>query len=142
MGPKIFTPKEANQSIPALESLFEQLDRVRSKLKTVKNKIEVLEMLWGEELQSEQNPDHREFTHYMSEIERAKQEYEGTTKRLADQEVMLKIVDAGLADFYGVIDGRLVFLCWKRGEKSVEHYHHLDEGFAGRIPIPAEELAR
>ena len=78
----------------------------------------------------------------MSEIEQAKQDYESASKRLADLEVMLKSIEVGLLDFYGVVEGRLVFLCWKRGEKSVEYFHHLDEGFQGRLPIPAEELAK
>ena len=39
-------------------------------------------------------------------------------------------------------ENRLVFLCWKRGEKTIEYYHHLEDGFPGRQPIPEEELAR
>ena len=41
----------------------------------------------------------------------------------------------GLVDFYGRVDGRLVWLCWKYGEAEVTHYHALDEGFGGRKPI-------
>ena len=43
---------------------------------------------------------------------------------------------------YSLMGDRLVFLCWKRGEKSIEFYHHLEDGFQGRQPIPSEELAR
>jgi len=142
VGPKIYTVREANRLIGSIEEVFEDLDKVRTRLKFLKNKLEVLEMLWGEEIQSEENPDHKEFLHYMAEVEKAKQDFESTNKRLADMEVMLKSVDAGLVDFYGVVEGRLVFLCWKRGERSVDQYHHIDEGFAGRMPIPAEELTR
>jgi hypothetical protein len=142
MGPRIYTVREANALIPKVEDVLVSLDQVRSRLKQCKNKLDVLEMLWGEEIHSEQNPDHREFAHYVSEIEKAKKDYEACTRRLADMEVMLKSVETGLIDFYGVIDGRLVFLCWKRGEKSIEYYHHLEDGFAGRQAIPAEELAK
>lgn len=141
MGPKIFSVRQANALIAQLEEHLTALDRVRSRLKHLKNKVDVLEMLWGDEIHSEQNPDHKEFEHYMSEIENTKRDYEATAKRLADLEVMLKSVELGLIDFYGVMDERLVFLCWKRGEKAVEYYHHLDEGYSGRIPIPADQLA-
>jgi hypothetical protein len=41
----------------------------------------------------------------------------------------------GLLDFYGRIEGRLVWLCWRYGEDKLDHYHELDSGFSGRRPI-------
>lgn len=38
----------------------------------------------------------------------------------------------GLLDFYGRIDGKLVWLCWRFGEDRLGFYHDLDAGFAGR----------
>jgi len=142
MGPKIFSVREANSQIPRLEELLYDLDRVRDRLRYLKGKLDVLEMLWGEEIQSESNPDRNEFLHYTEELEKAKGEYEQCARRFTDLDVVLKSVDTGLVDFYGVIEGRLVFLCWKRGEKTVEYYHHMEDGFAGRQPIPSGEMAR
>ncbi len=142
MGPRIFTPRETLALIPELGRFFDELDRIRGRLKGVKGKVDILEMLWGEEIAAESNPDNREWTHYMEEIEQAKKDYESVTRKIADLEVVVKSVDQGLVDFYGVIDGRLVFLCWKRGEQAVEFFHHLEDGYQGRQPIPAEELAR
>jgi hypothetical protein len=45
---------------------------------------------------------------------------------------VIKDTDNGLLDFYGRIDDRLVWLCWKYGETKIEHYHDLDAGFSGR----------
>ena len=142
MGPRIYTPREANGLIPGVEDIFNDLDRIRTRLKQIKNKVDVLEMLWGDEIQSESNPDNREYGHYMDEIEQARKDYDESTKKFGELEALVKSVDNGLLDFYGVIDQRLVFLCWKRGEPGIEYYHHLEEGFSGRQPIPAEELAR
>ena len=41
----------------------------------------------------------------------------------------------GLLDFYGRVDGKLVWLCWQYGEDEVSHYHGLEEGFPGRKEI-------
>jgi hypothetical protein len=142
MGPRIYTPREANALVPKLARAFDEIDDVRQRLKTIKGKIDVLEMIWGEEIQAETNPDHKEHAHYLEEIEQAKKEYDAAGRKIAEYEAVVKSIDQGLVDFYGVIDGRLVFLCWKRGEKSIEYYHHLEDGFPGRQPIPAEELAR
>ena len=142
MGPRIFTIQEANTHLPEIEALFAKLDHVRDRLKKTKSKLDVLQMIWGEEIHSDTNPDRREHHHYMEEIERLKKEFDELTAKLVDFEVYLKNVDTGLLDFYGVIDDRLVFLCWQRGEKSVEWYHHLEDGFAGRQRIPEELLTQ
>jgi len=141
MLPRIYTPREANPVLPQVSAIFEELDQVRDKLKALKGKLDVLEMIWGEEVQSPTNPDHREFTHYLEAIESIKKDREQVLSRFGELEVVVKSLDQGLVDFYGVIGGRLVFLCWKRGESSVEYYHS-EEGFSGRRPIPEEELAR
>lgn len=142
MGPKIFMVRDANQILPKLEIIFKDLDQVRLRLRKLKGKMDVLEMLWGDEVHLEENPDYREYLHYVQELQAAKVDFESIHARFSDQEVVLKNLDSGLIDFYGVIENRLVFLCWKRGEDSVEYYHHLDSGFSGREDIPAEELAR
>lgn len=142
MGPRIFTAREINALVPKLGKLFEAVDTLKARLRQIKSKMDVLEMIWGDEVQAETNPDHREYGHYVQELEGAKKEYESAIQKFAELEAVVKSLDQGLVDFYGVIDGRLVFLCWKRGEKGVEFFHHLEEGFAGRQPIPAEELAK
>jgi hypothetical protein len=142
MGPKVYTPREATGMIPRVEAVFGQLEQVRGKLRQVKKKVDILEMLWGDEIHADSNPDHREYSHYMQEIEQAKKDFDSISRRFAEMEAVLKSAEQGLVDVYGVIDGRLVFLCWKRGEKAFEYYHHLEEGFQGRQAIPSEELAR
>jgi len=142
MGPKIFTVREANQLIPSLDARFREIDGVRERLRRIKNKIDVLEMIWGDEIHSETNPDRREHLHYMSEVEQIKKEFDAAARGFTELEVLIKSIEAGLVDFYGVVDGRLVFLCWKRGESAVQWYHHVEEGFSGRIPLPVAELAQ
>ncbi len=53
---------------------------------------------------------------------------------------VLKDPREGLVDFYGKINERIVWLCWKLGENQVNHYHLLDEGFSARKRI--EETGR
>jgi hypothetical protein len=50
--------------------------------------------------------------------------------------------DSGLVDWYSYYAGRPVFLCWKRGEETIAHWHQTDAGFMGRQPIlPGQEDA-
>jgi hypothetical protein len=50
--------------------------------------------------------------------------------------VQLKDYERGLIDFPSMRDGRVVLLCWQLGEgESVEWWHDLESGFAGRQPL-------
>jgi hypothetical protein len=52
--------------------------------------------------------------------------------------VQVKDLDRGLVDFPArhPETGDLVLLCWHLGEERVGFWHGLDEGFAGRKPLP------
>ncbi|MBK9247232.1 MAG: DUF2203 domain-containing protein [Ignavibacteria bacterium] len=42
----------------------------------------------------------------------------------------------GLVDFPSIIDGETVMLCWRSDESNLQYYHGVEDGFAGRKPIP------
>jgi hypothetical protein len=63
------------------------------------------------------------------------EKYQSVWQEVEAMGAVLKDPKAGLVDFYGQVDGKLVWLCWRYGEDAVTHYHGLDEGFAGRKPI-------
>jgi hypothetical protein len=48
----------------------------------------------------------------------------------------------GLIDFPGEMDGRPVRWCWMLGEATVDHWHDVDVGFAGRQAVPRLAGAR
>jgi hypothetical protein len=61
-------------------------------------------------------------------------------KKLEDLGCVLKDVNQGLVDFPAVRLGKRVWLCWKLGESSVEFWHGLQDGFAGRQRVKEEEF--
>jgi hypothetical protein len=53
--------------------------------------------------------------------------------------IELKDLDKGLIDFPSLrTNGEEVYLCYMLGETTIDHWHSLEGGFAGRKPI--EEL--
>lgn len=62
-------------------------------------------------------------------------EYQRSWLRLDALGGVLKDPEQGLVDFYGHVDAKLVWLCWRFGETEVAHYHQLDEGFSKRKRI-------
>lgn len=47
----------------------------------------------------------------------------------------LKDLEKGLIDFPTFYEGNEVLLCWRLGEESIEYWHSMEEGFAGRKEI-------
>jgi hypothetical protein len=48
----------------------------------------------------------------------------------------VKSLEEGLLDFPAKRGDETVLLCWKLGEDEIAYWHGLDEGFAGRKPLP------
>jgi hypothetical protein len=46
-----------------------------------------------------------------------------------------KDLGMGLVDFPHLRKGEVVNLCWKHGERSITHWHGLDEGYSRRKPL-------
>jgi hypothetical protein len=63
--------------------------------------------------------------------------YRAGWRDVEEMGAVLKDARLGLLDFYGEVDGKLVWLCWKYGESECTYYHALEEGFSARKPIGA-----
>jgi hypothetical protein len=50
--------------------------------------------------------------------------------------VLVKDLDRGLVDFPALRGDEEVLLCWQVGEDEIAFWHGVDEGFAGRKPLP------
>lgn len=66
---------------------------------------------------------------------RAGREVAGQLNWLDEHSIVLRDIEQGLIDFPSKREGRPIFLCWKFGEESVDHWHDLDTGFGGRQPL-------
>ena len=127
MAERRFTVDEVNELIPRLEMLVERLQRtvraVRSAVDEAESEPAVHTTVDVLRVRPELAPYVAEIESTVGEIERLGGEFKG--------------VDLGLVDFLGEVNGRPVLLCWQYGEKSIGFWHAIDEGFAGRHPLPA-----
>lgn len=65
------------------------------------------------------------------------EEYRAGWREVEEMGAVLKDPKIGLLDFYGEVDGKMVWLCWKYGEAECAFYHALEEGLSGRKPLRA-----
>jgi hypothetical protein len=85
---------------------------------------------------------------YADELSQIEEELEKDGQRLHEYVAELRALGVepkngpeGLVDFPSLIDGRLVYLCWKLGEPEVLFWHEIDAGFAGRQSLTAGSLS-
>ncbi|MBX3228739.1 MAG: DUF2203 domain-containing protein [Labilithrix sp.] len=131
---RVFTLEEVNDLVPKLAPVVKrQLER--------RSAIEALLMKLGRELGDVPESivldpaDPTNIREMKRDLVRQIEEYRAGWREVEEMGAVLKDARSGLLDFYGNVDGKLVWLCWKYGEDAVNHYHALEEGFSNRKPI-------
>jgi len=69
---------------------------------------------------------------------RWKEEAQRLIEGIADEGIQIKDLERGLVDFPHFLDGdpaHEVFLCWHLGEDTIDFWHEIDAGIAGRRPL-------
>ncbi len=133
MSSRTFTLDEAQDLLPVLESL----------LRTAIDGKHLIESV-DAEFQALQHQIHLRGGMSLNVVHWAarKAQREKTLQRVKDAMaeidaigVQVKDLDIGLLDFPCEVDGQIILLCWKLGEKAITHWHGVSEGFAGRKPV-------
>ncbi len=132
-GPRFFTVEEANALVPALQIEFGRIARVRSEL------APLILAVGGADaavalLRNEAEPP-RGKEQQTERLRRLAAEITAAVERVNDLGCLVKDIEMGLVDFYGMRDDEPVFLCWQFGEPAVTHWHPLDEGYSARKPL-------
>jgi hypothetical protein len=136
--PRLWTVDEANARLAGLRELLPQLRSWASRLAEVHGELGRLAKFWGEELASRDHPDHGLSGRLEAEWRNLTRRLDEAVTSLRAEGIEVKQLETGLVDFYGVVDGELVLLCWRLDEPAVGHYHTLAGGYAGRRPLPTQ----
>jgi hypothetical protein len=57
-------------------------------------------------------------------------------ERIQGMGIVVRDIRSGLIDFPSLRDGRIIHLCWRRGEPlEIRWWHEVEAGFAGRQPL-------
>jgi hypothetical protein len=121
---RLFTPEEANAILPEVRRLFAGIDRAR----------ETLRRMAPDAKRASENPGGGGVARGFQYSD-ALASFIAATQEILSLGVEIKDFDQGLLDFPSERDGKIVYLCWRRGEESIEWWHDLDAGFAGRRRI-------
>jgi hypothetical protein len=122
---RLFTLAEANSLIPRLRSTLEDLGEVWGRIKELHPEIQ----------KARDKATYDGYSAYGVEYVERVAHLLLLIHQIKDMGVLLKDVDKGLCDFPYVRDGRIVYLCWHLGEDTIEYWHDVEAGFAGREPL-------
>jgi hypothetical protein len=139
--PQVFTLEAVNEMIPKLSPIIgRQLERrgeIERRLFSLAEALgEVPDEIKPEEADTD---DVRQIKIDLMERIAA---YQEGWREVEASGAVVKDTRIGLIDFYGRVDDKLVWLCWKYGEAECGYYHALDEGFSGRRGIGASVRLR
>lgn len=134
MPERTFTLEEANTLLPVLESLLRQAMDSRQEIIAVDQEFQDLHHRIY--IQGGMLLDVIALAARKAVKEKALQRIKDSIEEIQATGVQVKGIDVGLLDFPCVVEGDIVLLCWKFGEPHrIEHWHGIEEGFAGRKPI-------
>jgi hypothetical protein len=138
---KLFTVEQANAVLPLVRAITSDLVSLSREVIDRRQRLALL-------TSGRQQQNHRDRDVYAEELAQIEEELEKDGERLqvyVDELRQLGVEPKsgadGLVDFPSLMDGRVVFLCWKHGEQEVLHWHELESGFGGRQPLVAGTMA-
>ena len=134
---RVFTISEVNALIPALSSLVH--DQLREQSEIEHGLAELMRLTGAPPRSLEPTPtDSAEVSRLKHDLRNRISHYETGWQRVQKWGGVIKDPQTGLVDFYGRVDGKLVWLCWRYGEDTLGYYHDLSSGFSGRRPLSAD----
>jgi hypothetical protein len=131
---KIFSVEEANRLLPFLEEAIDALAGLAREAIALRRDLDVLKAIAGSGA-SESNPDIRLLREKEAALSALHDRFRSDLAAVSAHGCIVRDLELGLVDFYTMAHGRVVCLCWRRGEPRIEYWHPLDEGFSGRRPL-------
>ena len=134
---KYFTLADANRALPLVRRIVADITTLHPSWHDLVQRYELAA--------AQGRPDWGESPEQVAlrvEIEQVAREISGFIAELDQVGCVFKGFEPGLVDFYGKLDGRDVFWCWRQDEDAITHYHDIEAGYAGRRPVPDAETLR
>ncbi len=121
MVEKFFTPREANQTLPFIKTIVEDI---------LSKANEARSLMAMPDFSSEQE---RHLLDLDQRIKALMAQLENTGCYYKDWNF-----EIGLVDFPAIIHGQQALLCWRSDEPEVAWFHRYEDGFLGRRPVTRE----
>jgi hypothetical protein len=132
---KHFTLEEANSALRTISPLAEEIVACRRELAGYEPELAQARLAVAG---NGGGLDRKRFAQLEEDVATATARIARCVDEISSAGVQVKDLDRGLVDFPArhPDDGRTVLLCWHVGEQEIRFWHGVEEGFAGRKPLP------
>ncbi|HKS77882.1 MAG TPA: DUF2203 domain-containing protein [Gaiellaceae bacterium] len=130
-----FTPEEANAELDEVRPLVEQLVATRQEHAAALERQEELE---GKIRGNGGGIPPAELASATAEVDGVARRLARLVDEITEHGAQVKDLDTGLIDFPALRHGETVLLCWQLGEDEIAWWHRIEDGFAGRRPLPLD----
>jgi hypothetical protein len=128
-----FTLEEATAALQHVQPLTEEMVEAYRRLRTLQGQLqERLRVAQGNGRHSTASNADR----LQADAESASVALTTCVDRLTEIGVQVKDMERGLVDFPARRGDETVLLCWLLGEGRIGYWHGVEEGYAGRKPLP------
>jgi len=135
MAERHFTPEEANAALEEVRPIAEALVAHRREMAVAATRqARLVQRIAG----NGGDFDPQEPREIEEQFESEGQDVARCVEELERLGVLVKDLDRGLVDFPALRGDEEVLLCWEVGEDEVAYWHGVEEGFAGRKPLPLD----
>lgn len=124
---RYYTPHEARAALPDVRTCLSRMQEAAKELRLLRRSSRA-----GGSAPPDTTEDARRDRERARELEA---ELQGLLDSLDEREIEVKDLELGLIDFPALLRGREVCLCYRADESSLEHWHGIRDGFAGRRPV-------
>lgn len=142
MSHKFFTVEEAGALIGFLDAILERIRRNKQRFLWLQEEISILKLIVEcgantreNEREEKVNPDAIELEEKLAQYNAVEKEIEKGKSAITDTGCIVRDEDQGLIDFFSVQNNTVVYLCWKKGEESVQYWHSIHDDFESRQPL-------
>jgi len=136
--PKRFTLAEAERLLPEVEKSIREAISLKTKYQEAEQEIQSFSQRVA--MQGGMSIDRDAVMRTRADRDQIGDDLRAAVEQTEEFGCIIKDLDVGLVDFPTLFHGKEVYLCWKMGESGINHWHGVDEGFAGRKPIDAHFL--
>ena len=129
MQERTFTLTEANDLVPWLEERFQAMAPLRAEL--VRQQESLLALLRRRRSNGHSSSE-EEISETQRIVSQLTQRLQDAVSEITGRGILVRDIGRGLVDFPSHRGGNIVYLCWQRGEPSIDWWHPTDTGFSGR----------
>ena len=123
---KLYELEEARSPLPLVSKIVSDIVKITGSMKEVYLEIRKA---------AEEGAERDRLEELQDRLHEIADERTDFFEELSGLGVEMKDPNVGLVDFPALLDDRVVYLCWKLGEATIDHWHELTTGFSGREPV-------